>query len=610
MEEHAETLDQDALGIHFDEKNLELWVTFFPETRLANQPPNRILGYARFRMAALKGEGLFDEFLLYEKRFWELWDRFCKASNPGSIPFVIAAGWRAISGLQIHPADADSGALCRVKLPKRAPEHPELTERRLRTWTEAKLRNRGLDERINLAQLQALWEQARLFPHQEHTALIGPTEFDAGHAKQAEVDCLIRPNSQKNCVYGRLYRLTEDAETAADKLYPYIEEGIHTLNRRGGSTGHWVILKDRLRQALAEGHCGAERLGLELPLDVLAAVPFPLTEPPHEDGDHALLGALVLRLASVGSLPRDPGQFAEALNLPWNAEACRAAVNMFYERGVLRPTGDGTHWSLREGVDPTASVLRGPENAQFHDAAMQKSQKAVRNLRPKNRELQALTLPLNERTLEACFVALQKLHDLSSEFPGEGLSDNVAQINVQFFPLSRATPDYEKARQRPQTPADSGKSHWCTTVIRELVALDSFSASPLWIAAKLRPEVSPAQAKRSFEFLKKAGLIRFDARKNRYMQTEKQLRSADGSGGEIMLDYHERVIQLAQLSPQEETNQQTWVSCHMVALPKARFKELRGRLREILGEVFTQSSETVTADRIFQLNLQAFLHLS
>jgi uncharacterized protein (TIGR02147 family) len=85
-------------------------------------------------------------------------------------------------------------------------------------------------------------------------------------------------------------------------------------------------------------------------------------------------------------------------------------------------------------------------------------------------------------------------------------ADNNAE-KTRVFERIAASRRFRSAR-RIDSLVHEYLSHWYHPVLRELVARPDFDRDPRWIAATLRPEITPRQAAQSLSLLLELGLIR------------------------------------------------------------------------------------------------------
>ena len=149
-------------------------------------------------------------------------------------------------------------------------------------------------------------------------------------------------------------------------------------------------------------------------------------------------------------------------------------------------------------------------------------------------------------------------------------------------------------------------SHWYNPVIRELAARDDFQEEPRWIAAQLRPHISPAEAAEAMKLLLSLGLLVRDPNSGRVargeptLTTEHEVRSVGAAA------FHRQMLERAAQSidtvrgPERDLAALTvCVSAETAAIVKQRIHQFREALTE-LCDADTKGST------VYQLNIQWF----
>lgn len=149
-------------------------------------------------------------------------------------------------------------------------------------------------------------------------------------------------------------------------------------------------------------------------------------------------------------------------------------------------------------------------------------------------------------------------------------------------------------------------SHWYNPAIRELSARADFQEEPRWIAAQLRPNISPTEAAEAMKLLLSLGLLTRDAKTGRVLRgeptltTEHEVRSLGAAA------FHRQMLERAAESiesvPRELRDLAALTVCispTTIALVKDRIHKFRESLTE-LCDSDTQGST------VYQLNMQWF----
>jgi uncharacterized protein (TIGR02147 family) len=147
-------------------------------------------------------------------------------------------------------------------------------------------------------------------------------------------------------------------------------------------------------------------------------------------------------------------------------------------------------------------------------------------------------------------------------------------------------------------------ARWYTIPIREMVALPDFQEDPHWIAAKLSPSISVADAKRSLDELLILGLLKRDEA-GRLVQAD-QVITSDDMISAALAQFHRDAIRLAGEAIERFDRDEREISA--VSLPLApealkKAKEIVTRFRE---EIINLGSQYSGYNKVFQVNLQIF----
>jgi uncharacterized protein (TIGR02147 family) len=149
-------------------------------------------------------------------------------------------------------------------------------------------------------------------------------------------------------------------------------------------------------------------------------------------------------------------------------------------------------------------------------------------------------------------------------------------------------------------------SHWYNPAIRELAARADFSEDPRWIAARLQPRISPAEAAEAMKLLLSLGLLVRDPKSGRVLRgeptltTEHEVRSLGAAA------FHRQMIERAAESLESVPAAQRDLAALTVCVSPetaARVKERIHQFREALTEFC--DSDTAGAV-VYQLNVQWF----
>lgn len=149
-------------------------------------------------------------------------------------------------------------------------------------------------------------------------------------------------------------------------------------------------------------------------------------------------------------------------------------------------------------------------------------------------------------------------------------------------------------------------SHWYNPAIRELAARADFNEDPRWIASKLCPRISPAEAAEAMKLLLSLGLLVRDPDSGRVQRgeptltTEHEVRSLGAAA------FHRQMMERAAESldtvPRERRDLAALTVC-ISAKTAAEVKQRIHQFRETLTEL---CDSDVEGEVVYQLNVQWF----
>jgi len=164
---------------------------------------------------------------------------------------------------------------------------------------------------------------------------------------------------------------------------------------------------------------------------------------------------------------------------------------------------------------------------------------------------------------------------------------------------------WRRARIPQLPPGQMGLfEHWWIVAIRELIDLGAVSGNAEEIAAMLLPPIKADQAREALEVLEKLGLARRDGN-GIWCKTEPVL--STGVVEDAAIDgFRRQTMTLAQEAMDRFGTGERSVSTLTVTLSPSTFERLRDRFRHLRREILDMAREDADADRVYQVNIQAF----
>ena len=146
---------------------------------------------------------------------------------------------------------------------------------------------------------------------------------------------------------------------------------------------------------------------------------------------------------------------------------------------------------------------------------------------------------------------------------------------------------------------------WYHPVVRELVARADFSPDPKWICQRVRPKITPDQAKQSLELQIRLGYVEV-TQGLKYKLTHTHIRVPEGVNNLAIHKYHQEMLQLSERSLSEVDAAERDLSALTVKLNAEQIAEVKKILREARRKIAELGETNGTEENIFQLNMQLF----
>lgn len=148
--------------------------------------------------------------------------------------------------------------------------------------------------------------------------------------------------------------------------------------------------------------------------------------------------------------------------------------------------------------------------------------------------------------------------------------------------------------------------NWYCVPIRELVNLKDFSENPEWIAHKLRPSITVAEAKKAWSLLVDMKMVTKDG-EGRWRQSDLLLSSGLYNNSDLLTRFHEEMLKLATAALWKIHGKEREAGCVTLSIKKdkvdAAIKRLIQFRRDFLA---TYDCAEGDGDLLFHLNMHFF----
>lgn len=148
-------------------------------------------------------------------------------------------------------------------------------------------------------------------------------------------------------------------------------------------------------------------------------------------------------------------------------------------------------------------------------------------------------------------------------------------------------------------------SAWHHPVIRELAVSKDFDGTPEWLAQRLYPSVTPAQAEKSVELLNKLGFIERDTH-GRWKQANALVSTGPEIASHLVHNYHKIILDLSKEILDRIPAAEREVSTMTLGIIKERIPQLKRKIQEFRQEILKLVSVDSEPESVVQLNIQMF----
>jgi uncharacterized protein (TIGR02147 family) len=148
-------------------------------------------------------------------------------------------------------------------------------------------------------------------------------------------------------------------------------------------------------------------------------------------------------------------------------------------------------------------------------------------------------------------------------------------------------------------------SRWYYPAVRELAACAGFRAEPEWIARRLIPPITPAQARQSLALLLELGFLERD-RDGVVKQGDPLLSTGPEVRSLAVGNFHRQMMERAAASIELVDREDRDISGLTVSLSREAFAAFKQKIIDLRAELLQRSAEEAAPTRVVQLNFQLF----
>jgi uncharacterized protein (DUF342 family) len=279
MEDAKKTPTPTTAPLKADSSQNQFKISYNPEKRRVRlvlsgkycaqteAPPATIMKKAVARLSKAKEAGEISSLKLFEERLQQVWKELRKSPTASEIIITLGQGWPLLKGVTVKPSQVKN-AIAEISIESPTSETKNWRLDWLVLEVEQQLAMIGISERPSPAKLHTILYNARAGVKIRNAALLSKSQH-IGH-QPAKVGYRIIHNKVIGEVVLVIYDLKE--MQGVDKVkhsLDSIEQRLNTLV--AGGYPPMRIFKKGIVKTIADAQEGPEKLGLDLPLMVLAA---------------------------------------------------------------------------------------------------------------------------------------------------------------------------------------------------------------------------------------------------------------------------------------------------------------------------------------------------
>lgn len=148
-------------------------------------------------------------------------------------------------------------------------------------------------------------------------------------------------------------------------------------------------------------------------------------------------------------------------------------------------------------------------------------------------------------------------------------------------------------------------SEWYHPVVRELVTAKGFDGTAVWLAERIVPTITPAQAQKSLELLLKLGFLAKDER-GHYRQTSELVSTGAEVTSLALYNYHLSLIELTKTALEIVPAAERDVSAMVVGVTRGKISLLKKKIQEFRQEMLKLVSTDASSEEVLQISIQMF----
>ncbi|MDB5049062.1 MAG: hypothetical protein JWO30_2133 [Fibrobacteres bacterium] len=186
-------------------------------------------------------------------------------------------------------------------------------------------------------------------------------------------------------------------------------------------------------------------------------------------------------------------------------------------------------------------------------------------------------------------------------------SRNVKEKDFYFQRLSALRGEYmvDGSAHRLESQQYEYYAKWWHTAVRSLLDMYEFRGDFKWLAKKLDPAITTAQAEQSVALLESLGLVLRDSG-GRYKATHKSLTTGTPILPLAITKFHLGTLELAARCLDEVPKEERDLSCLTLGISRKTLDRIKQKLKRFRTELLKLAEADEEADTVYHLNLHIF----
>lgn len=145
---------------------------------------------------------------------------------------------------------------------------------------------------------------------------------------------------------------------------------------------------------------------------------------------------VIRQMTLLRDFAEDPASIAARMIFPTSSMEIQSAIDSLVKVGLLRRTKEGRLKRVSKFVK-TDDDIANEGLKQFHEAMIGHGLKAIRKIDVQEREITGLTIAIRRNQIAEAKELIRRFVREFEKLGGHRDADQVSQLNIQFFPLTR-----------------------------------------------------------------------------------------------------------------------------------------------------------------------------